>query len=110
MNTTGKVNLTLGPSVQRGARWPSPSDESNGSNSAATSLRVAFGTSELSTIVFVFIGNLPYHCILLKHAKSMAYDELYEELDTKEGEKTLYRLARQRHQAGKDVQQLNRSE
>ena len=30
--------------------------------------------------------------------------ELYEELDTKEGEKTLYRLAR--HQAGKDVQQV----
>ena len=34
------------------------------------------------------------------------YDELYEGLDTKEGEKTLYRLARQRHQAGKDVQQV----
>ena len=30
--------------------------------------------------------------------------ELYEGLDTKEGEKTLYRLAR--HQAGKDVQQV----
>ena len=27
-------------------------------------------------------------------------------LDTKEGEKTLYRLARQRHQAGKHVQQV----
>ena len=39
-------------------------------------------------------------------AKSKAYDELYEGLDTKEGEKTLYRLARQRHQAGKDVQQI----
>ena len=39
-------------------------------------------------------------------AKSKAYDELYEGLDTKEGEKTLYRLARQRHQAGKDVQQV----
>ena len=26
-------------------------------------------------------------------------------MDTKEGENTLYRLARQRHQAGKDVQQ-----
>ena len=38
--------------------------------------------------------------------KSKAYDELYEELDTKEGEKTSYRLARQRHQAGKDVQQV----
>ena len=39
-------------------------------------------------------------------AKSKAYDELYEGLDTKEGEKTLYRLARQRHQAGEDVQQI----
>ena len=39
-------------------------------------------------------------------AKSKAYDELYEGLDTKEGEKTLYRLARQRHQAGKEVQQV----
>ena len=39
-------------------------------------------------------------------AKSKAYDELYEELDTNEGEKTLYRLARQRHQEGKDVQQV----
>ena len=39
-------------------------------------------------------------------AKSKAYDELYEGLDTKEGEKTLYRLTRQRHQAGKDVQQV----
>ena len=39
-------------------------------------------------------------------ANSKAYDELYEELDTNEGEKTLYRLARQRHQAGKDVQHV----
>ena len=39
-------------------------------------------------------------------AKSKAYDELYEVLDTMEGEKTLYRLARRRHQAGKDVQQV----
>ena len=39
-------------------------------------------------------------------AKAKSKDELYEELDTKEGEKTLYRLARQRHQAGKDVQQV----
>ena len=36
--------------------------------------------------------------------KGKAHEELYEGLDTKEGEKTLYRLARQRHQAGKDVQ------
>ena len=41
-------------------------------------------------------------------AKNTAYDELYVELDSKEGEgeRTLYRLARQRHQAGKDVQQV----
>ena len=39
-------------------------------------------------------------------AKNNAYDELYEELDSKEGERTLYRLARQRHQSGKDVQQV----
>ena len=39
-------------------------------------------------------------------AKNNAYDELYEELDSKEGDRTLYRLARQRHQAGKDVQQV----
>ena len=39
-------------------------------------------------------------------AKSKAYDELYEVMDTKEREKTLYRLARQRHQAGKDLQQV----
>ena len=38
-------------------------------------------------------------------ANSKAYDELYEGVDTKEGENTLYRLARQRRQAGKDVQQ-----
>ena len=39
-------------------------------------------------------------------AKNNACDELYEELDSKEGERTLCRLARQRHQAGKDVQQV----
>ena len=39
-------------------------------------------------------------------AKNNACDELYQELDSKEGERTLYRLARQRHQAGKDVQQV----
>ena len=37
---------------------------------------------------------------------SKAYGELYEGLDTKEGENTLYRLARQIHQVGKDVQQV----
>ena len=41
-------------------------------------------------------------------AKNKEYDELYEEeLHSKEGEKTLYRLARQIHQAGKDVQQVS---
>ena len=39
----------------------------------------------------------------MAQAKNMAYDELYEELDSKEGEEKLYRLARSRHQAGKDV-------
>ena len=38
--------------------------------------------------------------------KNKTYTELYERLDTKEGENTLYRLARQRHQAGKDIQQV----
>ena len=36
-------------------------------------------------------------------AKGRAYDNLYARLETKEGEKELYRLARQRHRAGKDV-------
>ena len=36
-------------------------------------------------------------------AKEKAYGERYEKLDTKEGEKDLYRLARQRDRAGKDV-------
>ncbi|KAI5624348.1 gastrula zinc finger protein XlCGF28.1-like [Silurus asotus] len=35
-----------------------------------------------------------------------AYEELYGRLDTKEGEKDLYRLARQRDRAGKDVLQV----
>ncbi|KAI5620741.1 hypothetical protein C0J50_19613, partial [Silurus asotus] len=39
-------------------------------------------------------------------AKEKAYEELYERLDTKEGEKDLYRLARQRDRAGKDVLQV----
>ncbi|KAK3545555.1 hypothetical protein QTP70_008158 [Hemibagrus guttatus] len=39
-------------------------------------------------------------------AKQKAYDELYTSLDTREGEKDLYRLARQRDQDGKDVQQV----
>ncbi|KAK3543565.1 hypothetical protein QTP70_023903 [Hemibagrus guttatus] len=39
-------------------------------------------------------------------AKQKAYDELYTRLDTREGEKDLYRLARQRDRDGKDVQQV----
>ncbi|KAF7706373.1 hypothetical protein C0J45_5915, partial [Silurus meridionalis] len=39
-------------------------------------------------------------------AKEKAYEELYEKLDTKEGEKDLYRLARQRDRAGKDLLQV----
>ena len=37
-------------------------------------------------------------------AKKRAFDNLYAKLETKEGEKELYRLARQRDRAGKDVQ------
>ena len=40
-------------------------------------------------------------------AKGRAYDNLYARLETKEGEKELYRLARQRDRAGKDVQHVN---
>ena len=36
-------------------------------------------------------------------AKGCAYNNLYARLETKEGEKELYRLARQRDRAGKDV-------
>ncbi|KAK3545165.1 hypothetical protein QTP70_001783 [Hemibagrus guttatus] len=39
-------------------------------------------------------------------AKQKAYDEFYTRLDTREGEKDLYRLARQRDRDGKDVQQV----
>ena len=39
-------------------------------------------------------------------AKAEAYDELYDRLDTAEGEKDLYRLARQRDRAGKDIQHI----
>ncbi|KAK3556309.1 hypothetical protein QTP70_007129 [Hemibagrus guttatus] len=43
--------------------------------------------------------------IEVSKAKQKAYDELYTRLDTREGEKDLYRLARQRDRDGKDVQQ-----
>ena len=36
-------------------------------------------------------------------AKGCAYDNFYAKLETKEAEKELYRLARQRDRAGKDV-------
>ena len=39
-------------------------------------------------------------------AKGHAYDDLYARLETKEGEKELYRLTRQRDRAGKDVQHM----
>ena len=39
-------------------------------------------------------------------AKRRAYDDLYARLETKEGEKKLYRLDRQRDRAGKDVQHV----
>ncbi|KAK3537145.1 hypothetical protein QTP70_002171 [Hemibagrus guttatus] len=39
-------------------------------------------------------------------AKQKAYDELYTRLDTREGEKDLYRIARQGDRDGKDVQQV----
>ncbi|KAK3529353.1 hypothetical protein QTP70_029338, partial [Hemibagrus guttatus] len=39
-------------------------------------------------------------------AKQKAYDELYTRLDTREGEKDLYRLAKQRDRDVKDVQQV----
>ena len=39
-------------------------------------------------------------------AKGRAYNDLYARLETKEGEKELYRLARQRNRAGKDVQHV----
>ena len=39
-------------------------------------------------------------------AKERAYDNLYARLETKEGEKEFYRLARHRDRAGKDVQHV----
>ena len=38
--------------------------------------------------------------------KGHTYHDLYARLETKEDEKELYRLARQRDRAGKDVQQV----
>ncbi|KAK3570787.1 hypothetical protein QTP86_025428 [Hemibagrus guttatus] len=42
----------------------------------------------------------------MSKAKQKAYEELYTRLDTREGEKDLYRLARQRDRNGKDLQQV----
>ena len=39
-------------------------------------------------------------------AKGRAYDSLYARLEIKKGEKDLYRLARQKDRAGKDVQHV----
>ena len=39
-------------------------------------------------------------------AKERAYDNFYARLETKEGKKELYRLARQRDRAGKDLQHV----
>ena len=39
-------------------------------------------------------------------AKGCAYEDFYAKLETKEGEKELYRLTRQRDRAGKDVQHV----
>ena len=39
-------------------------------------------------------------------AKGPVYENLYARLETKEGEKELYRLAKQRDRAGKDVQHV----
>ena len=39
-------------------------------------------------------------------AKGRAYDDFYDRLETKEGEKELYRLTRQRNRAGKDVEHV----
>ena len=39
-------------------------------------------------------------------AKGHAYDNLYARLETKEGEKELYRLAKQRYKAGNHVQHV----
>ena len=40
-------------------------------------------------------------------AKGRAYENLYARLETKEGEKELYRLSRQRDKAGKGVQHVS---
>ena len=59
----------------------------------------------MSHIIFDFLKTL-CHIALYAKAKGHAYDNLYARLETKEGEKELYRLTRQRDRAGKDVQHV----
>ena len=39
-------------------------------------------------------------------ARGRVYEDLYARLEAKDGEQELYRLARQRNKAGKDVQHM----
>ena len=39
-------------------------------------------------------------------ARNKAYEELYEKLETKEGEKEVFKIAKQRNKQSKDVQQV----
>ena len=39
-------------------------------------------------------------------AKGRGYDDFYARLETKEGEKELYRLARKKNRAGKDIKHI----
>ena len=39
-------------------------------------------------------------------AKDKAYDDLYQRLDTKEGEKDIYRMARIRERKTRDIKQI----
>ncbi|KAK3546377.1 hypothetical protein QTP70_026172, partial [Hemibagrus guttatus] len=69
----------------------------------------------LSAICSAALGSLGHQTHLhtqsrgkreVSKAKQKAYEELYTRLDTREGQKDLYRLARQRDRDGKDVQQV----
>ena len=54
----------------------------------------------------IYIGKMSKAKKAVAMAKGCAYDDLYARLETKEGEKELYRLDRQRDRAGKDVQHV----
>ena len=43
-------------------------------------------------------------------AKSDAYDQWYEELDTKEGQGKIFRIAKQRHKRNKDITHIRKME